>query len=34
MDVEPRVKNAFEDVETLVRRAQADAKGKPAAKKR
>ena len=34
MDVEPRVKSTFEDVETLVRRAQSDAKGKPAAKKK
>ena len=34
MDVEPRIKSNFEDVETLARRAQADAKGKPAAKKK
>jgi cytochrome c-type protein NapB len=34
MDVEPRIKSNFEDVETLVRRAQAEAKGKPAAKKK
>jgi nitrate reductase (cytochrome), electron transfer subunit len=34
MDVEPRVKSTFEDVETLVRRTQAEAKGKPAAKKK
>jgi cytochrome c-type protein NapB len=34
MEVEPRVKSTFEDVETLVRRAQAGTKGKPAAKKK
>jgi nitrate reductase (cytochrome), electron transfer subunit len=34
MDVEPRVKSTFEDVESLVRRTQAEAKGKPAAKKK
>jgi cytochrome c-type protein NapB len=34
MDVEPRLKSTFEDVETLVRRAQNEAKGKPPAKKK
>jgi nitrate reductase (cytochrome), electron transfer subunit len=34
MDVEPRIKSNFEDVETLVRRVQSDAKGKPASKKK
>jgi cytochrome c-type protein NapB len=34
MDVEPRVKSTFEDVETLVRRAKAEEKSQPAAKKK
>ena len=33
MDVEPRVKNTFEDVDSIVRRTQAAAKGKPAGKR-
>jgi len=34
MDVEPRVKSTFEDVETLVRRTHAEEKARPPAKKK
>jgi cytochrome c-type protein NapB len=34
MDADPRVKNTFEDVETIVRRNQAEAKSQPASRKK